>query len=72
MRGPSVVALTLDEARSVLRDAGVEVLTVTETAPPARRLAGPLRVLRERWQGEGVHLLVAASVGRPRGEGGRG
>jgi len=46
----------------LLEDAGVQVASVVETAPPGQPPAGPMRVVRERTTDEGVHLVVAASI----------
>jgi len=62
---PSVIGRPVAEARLVLEEAGAEVVEVSETAPPGGALGGPLRVVRERWGGDGVHLVVAASRGLP-------
>jgi hypothetical protein len=42
--------------------AGKGVVEVTRTSPPRAAPGGPLRVVRERWAGERVSLVVAASV----------
>lgn len=59
---PSVIALSLPEARRCLEGAGVEVVGLVETAPPGRRPSGPLRVVGQRIGEKGVELVVAASV----------
>jgi hypothetical protein len=62
---PSVVARPLTEARLLLEEAGVQVLSIVETAPPGGLPKGPMRVVRERWTAEGVHLVAAASIVLP-------
>lgn len=62
MKRPSVIARPLEEARRLLEEAGARAVEVVETGPPRGGPTGALRVVRERWTGEGVHLVVAASV----------
>ena len=62
MSSPSVIALSICEAREVLEKAGVGVAATIQTGPPGGPPSGPLRVVRERSAGEGVELVVAASV----------
>jgi hypothetical protein len=59
---PCVLARRLDAARRILAEAGVTVLSVTQTSPPKGPDSGPLRVVRAREEAEGVHLLVAAET----------
>ena len=58
----SVIARSLPDARLLLEEAGVRVISITETAPPAGPLPGPMRVVRERRTEEGMHLVAAASI----------
>jgi hypothetical protein len=67
-----VLGLPLAEAERVMAETGVRVVEVTRTAPPGGGPDGPLRVVRERWSAEGVHLVVAATVPMPEGKGGDG
>lgn len=67
-----MVALPLAEAERLMAEAGVRVVEVTRTAPPGGGPGGPLRVVRERWSAEGVHLVVAAAVPMPEGKDGDG
>jgi hypothetical protein len=57
-----VIARPLAEARLLLEDAGVQLASIVETAPPGRPPAGPMRIVRERTTDEGVHLVAAASI----------
>ena len=63
---PVVLARELAEAEQALRQAGVTVIEVRTTAPPARsRPGGPWRVVRQRTAGRTARLVVAASVALP-------
>ncbi len=62
MRMPSVIGRHLGEAAIVLGAAKVPVTGVVRTSPPGTPPAGPLRVVLQREAGEGVELVVAASV----------
>ncbi|HET6947987.1 MAG TPA: hypothetical protein VFJ45_09270 [bacterium] len=54
-----VVGLELDDARGRLAAGGLTVRSVTETRPPQPvELAGPLRVVRVRREGDAVDLVV--------------
>ncbi len=60
---PLVLSCELLEAERLLREAGVDLIDVTQTAPPRRRPpAGPPRVVRQRITARGVQLVVAPSV----------
>jgi hypothetical protein len=73
---PNVVGYLLDEAKAVLAAAGWADVETSETRPPRRPLAGPLRVLRQRTTASGRIALVvcgerpATSPSRPKAEGG--
>jgi len=62
VRVPSVIARPLAEARLLLDDVGVQVVSIVDTAPPGRTPVGPMRVVRERTTDEGVYLVTAASI----------
>lgn len=64
----SVIARPLVEARSALEAAGVAAVVVATTAPPRGAPSGPLRVVRERWEGGRVCLVAAASLPLPEEE----
>jgi hypothetical protein len=57
---PGVVGYLLDEAAAVLAEAGWTHVDTTETRPPRRALAGPLRILRQRTAGPGRVVLVVS------------
>jgi hypothetical protein len=65
-----VVGYVLDDAQAVLADAGWAAVETSETRPPRRALAGPLRVLRQRVDPSGRIALVVSgerAVGPERG-----
>ncbi|GEM_PF-2211890 len=62
MRMPSVIGRDQGEAERMLREAEAPVAGMVRTSPPGTPPAGPLRVVRQREAGEGVELVVAASV----------
>lgn len=56
---PNVVGYLLEEARTVLAEAGWAEVEITETRPPRRELIGPRRVLRQRTAGSRIALVVS-------------
>ena len=63
-----VVGLELDEARGRLVAGGLRVRSVTETRPSQPvELAGALRVVRVRRDGDAVDLVVTRERYVPRG-----
>ena len=59
---PCVIALPLDAAQRLLRDAGVSAIGVTRTGPPRGGPIGVLRIIRQRATDAGVELVTSASV----------
>ena len=68
----SVIARPLGDARLAVEEAGAEVREVKTTVPPRGAPSGPLRVVRERWEGGQVCLVAAASLPPREEEGGHG
>ncbi len=68
MSVPCVIAMPVEVAERMLREAGVTVIKARHTAPPRGGLRGPLRVVRQRTIQDGIELVVAASAPLPEAE----
>jgi hypothetical protein len=57
-RPPDVIGFSLEEAQSILEEAGWMIAETVETSPPHHPLTGPRRVVRERVDSSGRIALV--------------
>jgi hypothetical protein len=59
---PEVVAFPLEEAQTVLAEAGVTQVLVCATSPPRGGPPGPMRIIRQRILSEGVELVATPTI----------